>query len=81
MNAFMYVLTAGILGLAVGIFCMMQIQRIRMIGFLRIDRSIPEEPPYLFLEALQNVEDISKRKYVVFKVKNENFIAQEKQVL
>lgn len=81
MSVFAYGFTAGILGLVVGAFCMMHIQRIRSIGFLRIDRSIPDEPPYLFLEALQNVETISKRKYVVFKVKNENFIPQENQVL
>lgn len=42
-------------------------------GCLRIDRSLKDEEPYLFLELSENVNDISGRKYVIFKVCDENF--------
>lgn len=44
-------------------------------GYLRVDRS--DETPYLFLEANKTVEDLSKKKSVIFQVKNENFISHD----
>lgn len=44
-------------------------------GYLRVDRS--DSDPYLFLEISKPVEDLSKKKSVIFTVKNENFISHE----
>lgn len=48
-------------------------------GTLRIDRSDPDDSPYLFLELEKdcNVEVIAKRKYVKFEVKDESYISQK----
>ena len=47
------------------------------IGTLKIDRSDPTEPPYMFLEVSKGVGDISNRKYVLLDVRNENYISKE----
>lgn len=44
------------------------------VGSLRVDHSIPEDEPYLFLELTRNVNTILKKKFVVLKVRAENFI-------
>ena len=47
-------------------------------GILRVDRSDPYEPPYLFLQ-LHNktANDIAKEKYVVLKVETKDLISQK----
>ena len=49
------------------------------VGTLQIDRSDPSEPPYPFLRISKDssIEELSRRKYVLLEVKNENFISQE----
>lgn len=47
------------------------------IGALRIDKSDPTDKPYMFLEIKRSVGDISKRKFVVLRVKREDFIPHE----
>lgn len=47
------------------------------VGNLRVDRSIPDEEPYLFLELNSGVGDITRRKYVTLVVKNENYISHD----
>lgn len=44
------------------------------VGKLRIDRSEPNEAPYLFLELSQSVSDIEHKKHVLMQVKSESFI-------
>lgn len=44
------------------------------VGSLRVDQSIPEDDPYLFLELTKNVSTILKKKFVVLKVRAEDFI-------
>lgn len=46
------------------------------VGYLRVDRSDPTDPPYLFLE-LETFEPIERKKYVLMEVKRENFISRE----
>lgn len=46
-------------------------------GSLRIDRSDPDEPPYIFLELYAEPSKIMQKKYVILKVKTENFIAHD----
>lgn len=49
------------------------------VGTLQIDRSDPDEPPYPFLRINRDssIDALSRRKYVLLEVKNENFISQE----
>lgn len=44
------------------------------VGSLRVDHSIPEDEPYLFLELTRNVSTILRKKFVVLKVRAEDFI-------
>lgn len=44
------------------------------VGSLRVDQSIPEDDPYLFLELTKSVSTILKKKFVVLKVRAEDFI-------
>lgn len=47
-------------------------------GTLRVDRSELDEPPRLFLEiSRSDARRIEKSKYVILKVKKENFISHE----
>lgn len=47
------------------------------IGDLRVDQSDPDSPPHLFLELDTNVPTVMTKKYVVFRVKVEDFIPHE----
>lgn len=66
-----------IAGFLVGTGAVLIAYRIYSVGTLRIDRSDPSEPPYIFLELDKGVGDISRKKNVVLKVKNENYISQK----
>lgn len=50
----------------------------RYIGELRIDQSIEEDDPYLFLEIYKGIgiPDIEKQKFIILKVNKENYISQ-----
>lgn len=71
-----YMLIGLVLGIALNSICFYVYVRRQKAGKLRIDRSDPSENPYLFLEATISVGEISRKKYVVFQVSNENFISQ-----
>lgn len=64
----------GLVGFLCGIYCRTNLERKKTVGSLRIDRSDASDNPYLFLEAHQGVEVISKEKWVVLTVNTENFI-------
>ena len=62
---------AFIAGVIVGLFVFYMRKESDICGNLRIDRS--DEEPYLFLELSKEVKDICGKKYVTFKVRDENF--------
>lgn len=64
-------------GFAAGVAIAIFVYRAERVGTLRIDRSDPSEPPYIFLELNKGVGDISTKKNVILKVKNENYISQK----
>lgn len=73
-------LLALMVGLAAGfLFCRMLYSR-RNIGTLRVDRSIPEDGAYFFLE-VTNVKRITDGATITMKVKEQNYIPQESQPL
>ncbi len=43
-------------------------------GNLRVDQSITEDDPYMFLELTKSVSTILKKKFVVLKIRAEDFI-------
>ena len=66
-----------IIGVLIGSVLTVLMTRKRPIGRLRIDRSDPDDQPYMFLELYKNVGDISSEKYVTLEVSNENYISQK----
>jgi hypothetical protein len=77
------VLLGGIvIGLFLGMFIGMERMRKAIedqsVGHLRIDRSEPDEPPKPFLEVNSgtSIDDISKKRFVILKVSNENYLSR-----
>lgn len=71
-----YMIIGLVLGITLNSICFYIYVCRQKAGKLRIDRSDPSENPYLFLEATISVGEISRKKYVMFQVSNENFISQ-----
>ncbi len=73
-----YICTALLVGIVFGSQIMRHLYQTKTIGSLRVDRSIPDEKPYLFLEIGRgNIEQLAKEEFVVLKVKNENYLTQK----
>ncbi len=73
-----YICTALLVGIVFGSQIMRRFYQTKAIGSLRVDRSIPDEKPYLFLEIGRgNIERLAKEEFVVLKVKNENYLTQK----
>lgn len=66
-----------LVGLVFGVIIHSVWTRINNVGRLRIDRSDATDAPYLFLEATKSIPEISRKRYVIFRVSNENFISQK----
>lgn len=49
----------------------------RMVGVLRVDHSDPLNGLYMFLEISKNIEYITKKKYILLKVRAEDFIPRK----
>lgn len=73
-----YICAALLVGIVFGSQIMRRFYQTKAIGSLRVDRSIPDEKPYLFLEIGRgNIERLAKEEFVVLKVKNENYLTQK----
>lgn len=66
-----------LIGLVVGTGIGYLATRSKPSGYIRIDRSDPDEPPMLFLESRINIYELSKKKYVTYEIKTENYISHE----
>ena len=67
-----------IVGIFVGVERMQKSIRSQSIGYLRIDRSEPDEPPRPFLEITSGtIESISRQPIVMLRVVNKNYISHE----
>lgn len=69
------------IGVAIGIFVgterMRKAIESRTMGWLRIDRSEPDEPTRMFVELKDVTPDmIARDKFVIFEVINENYLSQ-----
>lgn len=68
---------AAVIGLALGVIVSFIFEKIHISGNLRVDHSIIEDEPYLFLELNKSVNTILRKKFVVLQVKAEDFIPHE----
>ena len=73
----MELVITGLACLIIGVFVGRATSRPRLFGNLRVDRSDPDSPPYLFLELATDVGSVISQKYVTFKVRVENFLPHE----
>ncbi|WP_295758436.1 beta-lactamase induction signal transducer protein [uncultured Oscillibacter sp.] len=73
----MWIVLALIGGILVGVAASAVYFRARTIGSLRVDRSDPSEPPYLFLEVQKNPDALQHGRLVVLRIRKENLISHE----
>ncbi|GHV47364.1 hypothetical protein FACS189499_04740 [Clostridia bacterium] len=73
----MIVLIALVVGVLIGCILMTVIGRTKVVGTLRMDRSDPDDDPYLFLELSKRVDIIYRKKYVTMKVNTENLLSHK----
>lgn len=73
----MWIVLALIGGILVGVTASAVYFRARTIGLLRVDRSDPSEPPYLFLEVEKNPDALQHGRLVVLRIRKENLISHE----
>lgn len=73
----MWILLALVLGVLVGITASAVFFRAKTIGSLRVDRSDPSEPPYLFLEVEKNPDALKHGQMVVLRIRRENLLPHE----
>lgn len=73
----MWIVLALIGGILVGVAASSVYFRARTIGLLRVDRSDPSEPPYLFLEVEKNPDALQHGRLVVLRIRKENLISHE----
>ncbi len=70
-------IAAYLIGVCIGVIITLMVTRGYSIGNLRVDRSDPIDGPHLFLELKEPVNSVSRRRYVILTVKNENYISQK----
>lgn len=73
----MGIVLAVIAGIIIGAIITVVIFSAISVGSLRVDQSIPEDEPYLFLELTKSVSTILRKKFVVLKVRAEDFISHK----
>lgn len=73
-----YIGIALIVGVVIGMSTIKRKYKSKVIGKLRVDQSIEDNNPYLFLEITRgNIDKFRNEKYVVLEVLNENYIPHE----
>ena len=70
------ILVGVLIGIWIGMERMRKAIETRSLGWLRIDRSEPDEPARPFLELKgASIETISREKFVILEVVNENYLS------
>ena len=74
----LYVITSFIVGFGLGLIFFYK-PSLKPMGVIRVDRSDPDDPPYLFLELANKkiVDKLGHGDIVCFQVSTENYISQE----
>lgn len=71
------VIVGIIIGVFIGIDRMRRAVEERSVGNLRIDRSEPDEKPKAFWEVNGSIESIARKKFVILKVVDENYLSRD----
>lgn len=66
-----------VLGIVIGYNYAMFKIRSKVFGAIRIDRSDPDDGPYLFLESRQHPDALMNERFVIFEVRNEDYVSQK----
>lgn len=69
-----------ILGMIVGVIVTVIVAKWlspKMVGYLRVDHSDPDDGPYMFLELTRGLEFVASQDTVNLKVKLEDYIPRE----
>lgn len=78
MSLFVGVVIGVVIGIFIGTDRMRKAIETMSAGNLRIDRSIPDEPPSPYLEVdSSNIENIAQQKYIMLKVVNESYLSHD----
>ena len=73
----MELIIAGLIGMVLSFSIFLITSKKNTIGTLRVDHSDLKDDPYLFLELETDIKSISRKKYVLMKVRVEDFIPHE----
>ena len=73
----MYIVIALFIGVIVGMIIYSVVAKQKSIGCLVIDRSDPDDEPYLFLELEKSIYQFQDKKYITMKLTNKNYISQK----
>ncbi len=73
----MELIIAGLIGMVLSFSIFLITSKKNTIGNLRVDHSDLKDDPYLFLELETDIKSISRKKYVLMKVRVEDFIPHE----
>lgn len=60
-----------------GVTIIIMKKKVNLCGTLRIDRSDPEDGPYMFLEITEDIDKVYGSGHVTFLVNTENYISHE----
>lgn len=72
------VVVGTFIGIFIGIGRIKRSIKEQSIGYLRIDRSEPDEPARPFLELRgATIESISRKNFILLKVVNENYLSRD----
>lgn len=64
-----------VVGVLCGFIFAISFHKSKQIGTLRLDNSIPDEPPYLFLELDPNgMSKINEHKTITLRVRTDNYL-------
>lgn len=70
----MELIIAGLIGMVLSFSIFLITSKKNTIGNLRVDHSDLKDDPYLFLELETDIKSIYRKKYVLMKVRVEDFI-------
>ena len=74
---FMIAIMGVIAGILIGSSIVTNNYSKKYIGTLVIDRSDPDEPPYIFSELVRPIDEFKTQKFVVMKLENRNYISHD----
>ncbi len=64
----LYIALFFVLGMLVGFILTVIATRVKAVGHLHINKSDPEDGPYVFLELTSDLNCLAKKDYVILKV-------------